>query len=210
MGKAREEYHPYDRRDGTGRGRGIHKGGHGKGNLGDMQDEVKAAQDDMNEEDTTKKEEGAEEETKGEEKAQEKPAKEKPEEEEEKDEFANAMTLEQYLAEKKAPVARKEARKAEEVKKENLQRTENTKEKITTITSNLTNKDVYSIATGKQETAKLLGFQAPLEDFRERGDREDRGERRGRGRGGRGGRGGYGGRRQNQGLDMNEDSFPTL
>ena len=144
------------------------------------------------------------------EKAQEKPAKEKPEEEEEKDEFANAMTLEQYLAEKKAPVARKEARKAEEVKKENLQRTENTKEKITTITSNLTNKDVYSIATGKQETAKLLGFQAPLEDFRERGDREDRGERRGRGRGGRGGRGGYGGRRQNQGLDMNEDSFPTL
>lgn len=33
-GKAREEYHPYDRKSGTGRGHELKKEGYGKGNWG--------------------------------------------------------------------------------------------------------------------------------------------------------------------------------
>jgi hypothetical protein len=32
--------HPYDRKSGTGRGRELAKGGHGKGNWGDVNDEI--------------------------------------------------------------------------------------------------------------------------------------------------------------------------
>lgn len=32
--------HPYDRKSGTGRGRELAKGGHGKGNWGDVKDEI--------------------------------------------------------------------------------------------------------------------------------------------------------------------------
>jgi hypothetical protein len=44
-GKKRENYHPFDRRDGTGRGRGVAKGGHGKFNWGTTQDETKTAEE---------------------------------------------------------------------------------------------------------------------------------------------------------------------
>ena len=44
-GKKRENYHPFDRRDGTGRGRGVNKGGHGKGNWGTVEDEAKNAEE---------------------------------------------------------------------------------------------------------------------------------------------------------------------
>ena len=33
-GKPREDYHPYDRKSGTGRGREVKREGHGKGNWG--------------------------------------------------------------------------------------------------------------------------------------------------------------------------------
>ena len=35
-GKPREEFHPYDRKSGTGRGFEVKKGGFGKGNIGSM------------------------------------------------------------------------------------------------------------------------------------------------------------------------------
>ena len=39
-GKPREEWHPYDRKSGTGRGHEVSKHGHGKGNWGDLKDEL--------------------------------------------------------------------------------------------------------------------------------------------------------------------------
>ena len=35
-GKPREEFHPYDRKSGTGRGNELKKGGFGKGNVGSV------------------------------------------------------------------------------------------------------------------------------------------------------------------------------
>jgi hypothetical protein len=44
IGKRREPWHPYDRQDGTGRGRGSGpKRGFGKGNWGTAEEEVKQA-----------------------------------------------------------------------------------------------------------------------------------------------------------------------
>lgn len=43
-GKAREHWHPFDRKSGTGRGKELPKGGHGKANWGDMGDELKSLQ----------------------------------------------------------------------------------------------------------------------------------------------------------------------
>lgn len=39
-GKAREHWHPFDRKSGTGRGKELPKGGHGKANWGDLRDEI--------------------------------------------------------------------------------------------------------------------------------------------------------------------------
>lgn len=39
-GKAREHWHPFDRKSGTGRGKELPKGGHGKANWGDIKDEL--------------------------------------------------------------------------------------------------------------------------------------------------------------------------
>jgi hypothetical protein len=44
-GKKREQWHPFDRKDGTGRGRGQHKGGHGWGNTGTVKDEVREGEE---------------------------------------------------------------------------------------------------------------------------------------------------------------------
>jgi hypothetical protein len=41
LGKPREQWHPYDRKSGTGRGRELPKSGHGKGNWGNLGDELK-------------------------------------------------------------------------------------------------------------------------------------------------------------------------
>lgn len=37
-GKQREQWHPFDRKSGTGRGKELIKGGHGKANWGDLED----------------------------------------------------------------------------------------------------------------------------------------------------------------------------
>lgn len=39
-GKPREIWHPYDKKSGTGRGRELAKSGHGKGNWGNLEDEL--------------------------------------------------------------------------------------------------------------------------------------------------------------------------
>jgi hypothetical protein len=44
-GKRREQWHPYDRKSGTGRGRELAKGGHGKNNWGDVKDELKTGEE---------------------------------------------------------------------------------------------------------------------------------------------------------------------
>jgi plasminogen activator inhibitor 1 RNA-binding protein len=41
QGKPREKWHPYDRKSGTGRGKELPKSGHGKGNWGNLGDELK-------------------------------------------------------------------------------------------------------------------------------------------------------------------------
>ncbi len=40
QGKPRELWHPYDRKSGTGRGKELPKGGHGRGNWGNLRDEL--------------------------------------------------------------------------------------------------------------------------------------------------------------------------
>jgi hypothetical protein len=42
QGKSREQWHPFDKKTGTGRGKELPKGGHGKGNWGNLDDELKA------------------------------------------------------------------------------------------------------------------------------------------------------------------------
>jgi hypothetical protein len=41
-GKHREPNHPFDRKSGTGQLRDAPKGGHGKGNWGDLRDEIES------------------------------------------------------------------------------------------------------------------------------------------------------------------------
>ena len=55
-GKPREQWHPYDRKSGTGRGRGAPKEGHGKGNWGNPDEDVKGEEA----ESPSKQEEGVE------------------------------------------------------------------------------------------------------------------------------------------------------
>lgn len=86
-GKAREEGHPYDRQDGTGKGRrGDKKGGHGKANWGDRDDKVY-------------KKKGEETEEKKDEKAEE-PVEEKKEKEPEYVEEVIGYSLDDFLADK--------------------------------------------------------------------------------------------------------------
>ena len=40
MGNPRQQSHPFDRKSGTGKGKEAPKGGHGKGNWGDLRDEI--------------------------------------------------------------------------------------------------------------------------------------------------------------------------
>ena len=40
MGKPRQANHPFDRKSGTGKNKEATKGGHGKGNWGDLKDEI--------------------------------------------------------------------------------------------------------------------------------------------------------------------------
>lgn len=133
---------------------------------------------------------------------------------EEEEEETKQLTLEEYLAQKKRPGFKKEARAPEALKKENIEKVETGKQKIETISSNIKNAEVHTISTGKTETAQLLGFQGEEEEYpRERGFRggrggRGRGQRTGERTGGRGPTGGRGGRQQQ--LNVNEEAFPSL
>ena len=97
---------------------------------------------------------------------------------EEEEEETKQLTLEEYLAQKKRPGFKKEARAPEALKKENIEKVETGKQKIETISSNIKNAEVHTISTGKTETAQLLGFQGEEEEYpRERGFRGGRGGR---------------------------------
>lgn len=115
-----------DRRSGTGRGREIAKGGHGKGNLGTANDEVKLGEE-VGENQEVKNVEvvGEEGQTPAEEtteaQPEEKEVKKQEEEEEEK-----GFTLNEYLAQKKKANFKKEARKPEELKKTGIEKVEKT------------------------------------------------------------------------------------
>ncbi len=90
-GKEGEQYHPYDRKSGTGRGKEIKKGGFGKGNWGKDDKPV--------DEENEKNEESKNEET-NEEAQEPKEAKEGSEQEEEEEE-EDIMTYEDYKNQKK-------------------------------------------------------------------------------------------------------------
>lgn len=217
-GKRREQWHPYDRKDGTGRGRGFAKGGHGKGNWGTRDEEAKAG------EETTPAAEGttpaATEEVAEGEKVEDATEKvEAPVEEEfkrpstptEDDKNASKLTYEEYMAKKKRSTLKKEARGHEEVKRTGLQAAEPKKEKVQGLNSQLKDQEVYNVAVGKNELANLLSFQGQEDDFYVSERRPARGGFRG-GRGGRGGprpEGGQRGGRQQQ-LRMDENAFPSL
>lgn len=215
-GKPRENWHPFDRKDGTGRGRGQHQGkaGHGKGNWGTVEDEVKQA---AVEGETPVAQEGATEEKKAEEVVEEQKEEKTPAVEEkpvEEEEEPGKLTLAEYLAQKKKSTLKKEARGHDQVKRTGLEAAAEKTQKVVPIANTLKDQEVYNVAVGKSELSNLLQFQGQEDDFY-----SERTERRG-GRGGfRGGRGGRGGRpagddnrkggRQQQ-LRMDENAFPSL
>jgi hypothetical protein len=91
-----------------------------------------------------------------EEKKEEAPKREEKVEEVEVEEESKEITFEDYMASKKQVNFRKEARKVEENKKTNLQATESTKEKVTTIGSTLTSRDTYNAGLEKGGADDLL------------------------------------------------------
>lgn len=182
-GKAREEAHPFDRRDGTGKARrGDKKDGHGKGNWG--KDGVYKK----------KEEEGT----------AEKPAEqEAPAEEEKKEaepeyvEEILGVSLDDFLGGKQQ-VGPKAGRAAEKLS----QKVEaaGDKQKQSTVQQNAYMKTIHAKTT--TENSVLLGVQADDDDVRggdRRGDRAGNAAQRG-------------GRKQNakQALKKTEDDFPTL
>ncbi len=217
QGKPREQWHKYDRQSGTGRGRGLPKGGHGKGNWGDQNDEVKGQTEAPEESPKKPTEEGevpaeevktAEEEEQKEEEAQEERYRDAPEEKEEEEE--KGLTFQEYLAQKKKATFKKEARKPEELKKTGIEKVEAQRDKVESINSNLRNNELYNASTAKSENANLLGFQGGDDEFVFE-------ERRRGGRGGRGGfRGGKGPQKAAprrgglQTLRVDENDFPSL
>jgi len=129
----------------------LAKDGHGKGNWGNVDDDVKA----LGEEETKEgAEEGKEEKSHKREhegvKAEEVFADVKEEEE-------TGTTLADFLAQKKTVGFKKEARKAEENKKTNIEKGAE-KVKVATIESKLKDQETYSISTGQSEFNNLLGF----------------------------------------------------
>jgi len=218
-GKPREEYHPLDRRDGTGRGRGSAKGGAGKGNWGTVDDEVKQGTPEG--EETKEGEEVATtpaEEAKVEDAPVEtkEPAFERREVVDEEDEANKSkLTFAEYQALKKKALQKKEIRGHDEAKRTGLEAAAPKTEKVVPLVKNLKDQEVYNVAVGKTELSNLLTFQSHEDEiYIERGEGgARRGGRGGRGgaRGGRGGKpeGGHRGPRQQQ-LRLDDNAFPTL
>ena len=185
-GKPREDGHPYDRQDGTGKGRrGDKKGGHGKANWGAQDDKVY-------------KKKGEE----TEEKKAEETVEEKKEPEPQYVEEIVGYSLEDFLADKSYGTA-KEARKAEGVKDKNTKAHGEAKEKQSTVLA-AKQAATTNLAGNTNELRAHLGITAGDDDVPAGG------------RGGRGGRnqegGQRGGRRQNAraALKKTEDDFPAL
>lgn len=123
-----------------------------------MNDEIKGQEEAAQITPATEEEKKAEGQVEVEEPATQEEKVEEPVREEEKDEYADAITLDDYFAKKKKPVAKKEVRKVEEVKKANLEKVDAKKEKVATIESNLRGMETYTAATAKTEYDNLLGF----------------------------------------------------
>ena len=160
-GKKREQFHPFDRKDGTGRGRGFSKGGHGKGNWGTAEDETKVATEEGAKDATT--EQPVAEESKTEEvveKKEEAPVEVR--EPTEDDLNAKKLTLAEYLAQKKKSTLKKEGRVHEDTfaKKTGLEAVNATRDRVETIVNTIKDQEVYNVAVGKSELSNLLSFQA--------------------------------------------------
>jgi len=195
-GKAREDAHPMDRQDGTGRGRrGDRKGGHGKGNWG--KEDKEAKKDDGAEESKEEKKPRREREEKKVEEPQ-------PVEEEEEEGF----TLDDFMAAKQAKsqglAVKKEARAHEKGEMKNVKDLDYKHDEMATTKIY---KKADTVTTSKFTGGELLGFQGQV-------DAGDEFESRGK-RGGRGGQGPRpdrqeGGQRRRKGKIVNDDDFPTL
>jgi len=192
-GKAREDAHPMDRQDGTGRGRrGDRKGGHGKGNWG--------------KEDKEPKEDNAAEESKEE----KKPRAEKPKEPEPVEEEEVGFTLDDFMAAKQAKsqglYKKQEMRQVEKGEMKNVKDLDYKHDEMATTKIY---KKADTNATKLSAGANLLGFQGQV-------DAGDEFEARGGKRGGRGGQGPRpdrqqdGNRRRKGGKVVTDDDFPTL
>jgi plasminogen activator inhibitor 1 RNA-binding protein len=181
QGKAREDAHPYDRRDGTGKAnRGDKKGGHGKGNWG-KEGVYKKKEEDTAEKPAETTEEPVEE--------------EKKEAEPEYVEEILGFSLDDFLSGKQT-VGPKEGRAAEKL----TQKVEagGEKQKQSTVLQNAYMKNAVAKTTGAG--VAHLGIQADDDDVRG-GDR--RGGRDGGQRGGRK-------QNAKHALKKTEDDFPTL
>ena len=195
QGKAREEAHPMDRQDGTGRGRrGDRKDGNRRGGWGG--DKVQSTDDAAIRTDAPEEEEKKE--------PTPVPA---PVEEESEEEIGT--TLDEYRAQQAATskglLAESKEMRAREKVQEKTQARAGDKERVLGLTNDLSWRDNHAMTS--VANANLLGFQAPADDD------DFRGGGRGRGRGGRdnGPREPRQGGRKNRGkLAMNDDDFPAL
>jgi len=195
-GKPREDAHPMDRRDGTGRGRRPQnkRDGHGKGNVGHSDDVAYKKKDDLNEG------EAAKEETKEEQKVEEPKVIVKEE--------TLGISMDDFFA-NRSTLSKKEGREAEGLKGAKVQANAEEKNKQSTVVQNTYLKGTVA-KTSDAKTAEMTGFGTVAdEDF---GGDNRRGGKRPEG-GQRGGKGGQrGGRRQNpkQALKKTEEDFPSL
>jgi plasminogen activator inhibitor 1 RNA-binding protein len=209
--EGRPEVHEgYDRRPGTGRGRGARKDGHGKGNWGKAGEEVKAAE---GETPTTWGETTEGEATEKPEKVEKKP---EPEPETEYDiqkrkireEEDKVKTLDDYKSSKKFAGIKATGREADKFNEKNVAEDGNAQDDRRI--GKQSNVLIYNVGQLKSGEAELLGFQAGGDDEFDEPRRGGRGGRGGRGRGDRAPadgarRGGRGGK-----LKVTEQDFPSL
>lgn len=185
-GKAREEGHPYDRKDGTGKGRrGDKKDGHGKGNWGKEGGVYKQKGEETAEKPAEKEEAVVEE--------------EKKQPEPEYREEILGYSLDDFLAGKQT-TSKKEGRAADKLTQK-VEARGGEKEKQSTVLQNQYLKG--AVAKTAHANGSLLGVQA---DEQESSAPPRGGNRRGDGGAQRGGR------KQNarQALKKTEDDFPAL
>ena len=203
--------HYLDRRSGTGRNDRPRKEGGGRGNVGNLDDELKR---DIYERDAPRNDPAAEEPAAEEEKPKQ------PEEPEK-------LTLEEYYRQKGVEVGGSQPREpvkkgeinAEWIKKENLTVLETKEDKRAREQAHLSRRDLKNQVGRNDENAELLGFgsKPQQQQRREEEPRENRDQRGGRGdRGGRDGRDNRDGkdtrkapRAQNK-VNLNEEDFPSL